>query len=141
MNPEDHQILDEVRVGNGTESHESVQEAQFSAAEASDKRKAAELRQSVCSTLKNIGVSKRKLTSPKTALGAFSDIMQNKFQEQSQIDEKKLKLEQEKFEYEKMKDDRKWELEKLKLADAKNEREFELLKLEKLIELEKFKKK
>lgn len=70
----------------------------------------SEVKRLVKSTLSGLGVKKPE--KPKTAVGVFSSVMELRLQDQKEIEVKRIKLDEEKFNYTRLLDDKKLELDR-----------------------------
>ncbi|XP_035715514.1 uncharacterized protein LOC118438837 [Folsomia candida] len=70
----------------------------------------SEVKRLVKSTLSGLGV--KKAQKPKTAVGVFSSIMELRLQDQKEVEVKHIKLEEEKFNYTRLLDDKKLDLDR-----------------------------
>lgn len=69
----------------------------------------------VKSTLSGLGVKKSQ--KPKTAVGVFSSVMELRLYDQKEIEVKRLKLDEEKLNYTRLLDNRKWEIDRERVND------------------------
>jgi hypothetical protein len=76
------------------------------------------VRDAIVTTLTGLGVAKKKKGGAKTALGAFSEIFATELSEKAVFEEKKLKLETEKFDHLKQESDRKLQLQLEKVGQC-----------------------
>lgn len=75
----------------------------------------SEVKRLVKSTLSGLGV--KKAQKPKTAVGVFSSIMELRLQDQKEVEVKHIKLEEEKFNYTRLLDDKKLDLDRERVND------------------------